>query len=64
MKKDIEKKDTIYNMVVAGLSNAEISSKLNLAEVTVKGYITKLFIEHGVQSRSRLIVKHYTGQKK
>lgn len=48
----------ILELVVKSLSNKEISSQLNLAEQTVKNYLTTIYEKMGVNKRSQLIMKY------
>jgi len=48
----------ILELVVQGLSNKEISSDLNLAEQTVKNYLTNIYGKMDVHKRSQSIIKY------
>lgn len=45
----------VFNLVVEGLSNKEIASRLNLAEATIKVHITAILRACGVNSRAKAI---------
>jgi DNA-binding NarL/FixJ family response regulator len=42
--------------IAEGLSNAEISARLGLAQHTVENYVSELMAELGVETRPRLVV--------
>jgi DNA-binding NarL/FixJ family response regulator len=44
-------------LVVIGFSNAEIASKLHLAETTVKSHLTTSFRKLGVRTRSEAALR-------
>ncbi len=46
----------ILNMLKQGWDNARIASELNLAEQTVRNYVSRLYIRLGVSSRAEAIV--------
>lgn len=46
----------ILDLVVRGDSNKEIASSLNLAEQTVKNYLTNIYSKMGVHKRSQLVM--------
>jgi DNA-binding NarL/FixJ family response regulator len=48
----------ILEQVVQGLSNKEIASLLNLAEQTVKNYLTNIYGKMDVHKRSQLVLKY------
>lgn len=60
MLKPISKRESeVFSFIVEGFSNAEISSKMGIAEKTVKFHTTNIFKKTGQTSRSRVIVNYY-----
>jgi len=51
-----ERERRVLTLVAAGLSNAEIGSKLFISEKTVRNHLTPIFDKLGVHSRARAIV--------
>ena len=49
----------IVRLVAQGLSNAEIASRLHLAETTVKGYVSDVLTAHRLRDRTQLVVLAY-----
>ncbi|MHB9145024.1 MAG: helix-turn-helix transcriptional regulator [Symbiobacteriia bacterium] len=47
----------VVQMVVAGLTNAEIATKLVISEVTVKKHLTHVFAKTGATNRTQLVRK-------
>lgn len=57
------KEKEILSHVVKGLSNKEIGRLLNVKEKTIKGHMSNILHKKNVNSRCKLIVNHYTGEK-
>ncbi len=51
------KEAEILNLIGAGLSNAEIAQRLQIAEGTVKWHTNKLFKKLGVETRTQAVVR-------
>lgn len=51
-----ERERRVLALVAAGLSNAEIGSKLFISEKTVRNHLTRIFDKLGVHTRARAIV--------
>lgn len=45
----------VYDLLITGISTAEIAAKLGKTQIAVKDLITKVFRKHGVISRAQLI---------
>lgn len=61
MKKLTKREYQIYNLIIKGWSNKEISKSLGISEKTIKVHTTNIFKKMIVNSRNKLIVKHYEG---
>lgn len=46
----------VAELVIKGMSNADIADKLELSEKTVKFHLTKIYKDLKLQSRAQLIV--------
>ena len=51
------REDAILRLVAVGRSNKEIANELNLAEGTVKNYVSRIMDKLNVRSRTELAVK-------
>ena len=51
-----KRQEQVVNLVSQGLTNREISRKLNLSEHTVKNYLFRIFDKLGVSSRVELVL--------
>jgi DNA-binding NarL/FixJ family response regulator len=49
------KQRAVFDMLVEGYDNQEISQQLNLAEQTVKNYVSEIYAETGVHDRVHLM---------
>lgn len=49
----------VYYLVIRGLSNKDIGSRLGLESRTIKQHMTHMLRELNFKSRSQLIVAHY-----
>ncbi len=49
----------VTRLVAAGLTNAEVASRLHLSAATVKGYVSDILGEHGLRDRTQLVVLAY-----
>lgn len=49
----------VVRLVAQGLSNAEISRELHLAESTVKGYVSEVLTRHDLRDRTQLVILAY-----
>lgn len=46
----------MLDLVVEGLSNAEVGARLFLSEATVTTHVTRVLAEHGVRDRVQAVV--------
>jgi DNA-binding NarL/FixJ family response regulator len=51
-----ERERQLLKMIAQGWDNARIASELNLAEQTVRNYVSRLYVKLGVSSRAEAIV--------
>ncbi len=58
------REDAILRLVAAGRSNKEIANELNLAEGTVKNYVSRIMDKLNVRSRTELAVKAVRTRRK
>lgn len=58
------REDAILRLVAAGRSNKEIANELNLAEGTVKNYVSRIMDKLNVRSRTELAVKAVKTRRK
>ncbi|GAA2891996.1 DNA-binding response regulator [Actinoplanes cyaneus] len=49
----------VFDLIVAGASNAEIAGRLNLAEVTVKTHVGRVLAKIGVRDRVNVVIWAY-----
>jgi DNA-binding NarL/FixJ family response regulator len=49
----------VLDLLLTGMSNAEIASYLTITEKRVKDHVTQIFKKKNIHSRTKLIVKEY-----
>lgn len=47
----------VLNLVITGMSNAEVARELDIKVSTVKFHLSTIYIKLGVESRAQLLVK-------
>ncbi|MBI2766627.1 MAG: response regulator transcription factor [Chloroflexi bacterium] len=53
--RDLSPRETsVVRLVARGMTNAQIARELGLRETTVKGYLERIFLKTGVDSRTSL----------
>ena len=52
----------VFDQLVQGKSNRDISAVVRKTEKTVKAHVTAIFKHFGCASRAELIARHYRGE--
>lgn len=55
MEKLTPKEDKVQELIIKGLSNAEIASTLSVSINTIKTHVSRILRKNGVKSRVQLI---------
>lgn len=54
----------VLNLVITGMSNAEVARELDIKVSTVKFHLSTIYIKLGVESRAQLLVKLLKNNRK
>jgi DNA-binding NarL/FixJ family response regulator len=54
-----KREDDVVRLVAEGLTNREISARLNLSENTVRNYLFRIFDKLGISSRVELVLRTF-----
>ena len=62
------REEQLVELLLQGLSNREIGARMGIQERTVKAYLHRLYIKHGISEMNRikrivLAVKLYEGRR-